>query len=253
MEGLREVVEKREVGEGPFKRVVHMADLGRLAQLAEKEEAAFESALSALRERLNEYAVKYSVRDLLDVDEDVARRLAEAEHRELPIFKDISFSVKALAALIACREYALGKGGVFGVAAWHWLEVGGSAWLLYYAPRTAYLKAESAKVEKPAAVEEMVAETLRRLFLKPGAEYYSRLIEELTKGSKLALELEEKKTKEKTESYVFKLFKLEEGGGLKELGIKLKIENDERAYFTPWSSRMWRGGKSSSSKSLRRG
>jgi len=110
------------------------------------------------------------------------------------------------------------------VAAWHWLEVGGSAWLLYYAPRTAYLKAEKAKVEKPAAVEEMVAETLRRLFLKPGAEYYSRLIEELTKGSKLALELEEKKTKEKTESYVFKLFKLEEGGGLKELGIKLKIE-----------------------------
>ena len=51
------------------------------------------------------------MRDLLDVDEDVARRLAEAEHRELPIFKDISFSVKALAALIAYREYALGKGG----------------------------------------------------------------------------------------------------------------------------------------------
>ena len=49
VEGLREVVEKREVGEGQFKRVVYMADLGRLAQLAEKEEAAFESALSALR------------------------------------------------------------------------------------------------------------------------------------------------------------------------------------------------------------
>ncbi len=71
-EGLREAVEKREVGEGPFKRVVYMADLGRLAQLAEKEETAFESALSALRERLNEYAVKYGLRDFLDVDEDVA-------------------------------------------------------------------------------------------------------------------------------------------------------------------------------------
>ncbi len=70
----------------------------------------------------------------------------------------------------------------------------------------------------------MAAEGLRRLFLKPGADHHSRFVEELTKGGKLALELEEKKTKEKTESYVFKLFRLEEGGGRKELGIKLKIE-----------------------------
>jgi len=224
VEGLRKAVEKREVGEEPFRRVMYVADLGRLAQLAEKEDKAFEKALSTLRKRLNEYAVEYGLRDLLDVKEDVARRLAEAEHREFPIFKDISFGVKALAALIAYREYALGKGGVFGVAAWYWLEVGGSAWLLYYAPRTAYLKAERAKVEKPAAVEEMVAEAFRRLFLKPGADHYRGFVEELAKGGRLALELEEKKTKEKTESYVFKLFRLEEGGGLKELGIKLKIE-----------------------------
>jgi hypothetical protein len=47
--GLKEAVEKREVGEGPSKRAVYIADLGRLAQLAEKEEAAFENALKILR------------------------------------------------------------------------------------------------------------------------------------------------------------------------------------------------------------
>ena len=118
-------VEKRKVGEGPFKRVRYMADLGRLTQLAEEESKAFEDALRVLRERLNEYAVKYGLRDLLDVNEDAARRLAEAEYNELPEFKDVSFGVKALAALMAYREYALGRRGVFGKAAWYWLEVGG--------------------------------------------------------------------------------------------------------------------------------
>jgi hypothetical protein len=224
VEEREKVVQRVEVGVEPFKQDMYVADLGQIKQLAEEESRAFESALSTLRERLNEYAVRHDLGGLLDVNEDVARRLAEAEHREFPIFKDISFGEKALAALIAYREYALGKGSVFGVAAWHWLELGGSAWLLYYAPRTAYLKAERAKVEKPAAVEEMVAETFRRLFLKPGADHYRGFVEELTKGSKLALELEEKKTKEKTESYVFRLFRLEEGGGRKELDIKLKIK-----------------------------
>jgi hypothetical protein len=123
----KEAVEKREVGEGPFKKVVYAADLGRLRQLAEKEEAAFENALKVLRERLNGYAVKYGLRDLLDVDEDMARRLAEAKQPELSKFGGVSFGVKALAALIAYREYAWGRWGVFGKAAWHWLEVGGSA------------------------------------------------------------------------------------------------------------------------------
>jgi hypothetical protein len=81
--------------------------------------------------------------------------------------------------LIAYREYALGRRGAFGAAAWYWLEVGGSAWLLYYAPITAYHNAKKAKVERPVAVEELVAEALRRLFLKPGADHYNRLIEEL--------------------------------------------------------------------------
>ncbi len=131
----------------------------------------------------------------------------------------MNFGVKALAALIAYREYALGRRGAFGKAAWCWLEVGGSAWLLYYAPKTAYDKTKRAEVERPAAVEEMLVEALRRLFLKPGANYYRGFVELLESG-RLALMLEDK-----TESsYVFKLYRLEEGGGLVELGIKLRIQ-----------------------------
>jgi hypothetical protein len=228
-------VEKREVGEEPFKRVMYVADVGRLIQPAEEESKAFEDALRVLGERLNEYAVKYGLRDLLDVKEDVARGLAETNQRELSEFKDVSFGVKTYAALIAYREYALGRRGVFGKAAWHWLERGGSAWLLYYAPWTAYNEAERARVERPVAAEEMLVEALRRLFLKPGADYYRGFVEELTKGDKLTLELEEKKTKKKTESYVFRLFRVEEGSGLKELGIKLRISKvgkGERAGIT---------------------
>ena len=87
-----------------------------------------------------------------------------------------------------------------------------------------------AKTERPVAVEEMVAEALRRLFLKPGANHYSRFIKELKEGGKLALMLENEKTKEKTESYVFRLYRIEEGGWLNELGVKL------------WISRVGRGG-----------
>jgi hypothetical protein len=210
-------VEKREVGEGPFKKVVYAADLGRLRQLAEKEEAAFENALRVLRERLNEYAVKYSLRDLLDVNEDVATRLAEVAAPELSRFKDVNFGVKAYAALIAYREYALGRRSAYGKAVWHWLEVGGSAWLFYYPPKTAYDRAKKAKVERPAAVEELVVEALRRLFLKPGADRHSRFVELLGSG-KLVLERGDES------SYVFKLYKLEEGGDrLVDLGIKLRI------------------------------
>jgi hypothetical protein len=118
-------VEKREVGEGPFKKAVYMLDVGRLIQLAEEESKAFGDALKVLRERLNEYAVKYGLRDLLDVDEDMARRLAEAKQPELSKFNDVSFGVKAYAALIAYREYALGRRGVFGIAAGYWLEGAG--------------------------------------------------------------------------------------------------------------------------------
>jgi hypothetical protein len=214
-----ETVQRVEVGEGPFKRVMYVADVGRLAQLAEEESRAFEDALRVLRERLNEYAVKYGLRDLLDVNEGVARRLAEAKAPELSEFGDVSFGVKAYAALIAYRGYALGRRGVFGIAAEYWLEVGGSARLLYYTPITAYIKAKKARAGRPAEVEEMIAEVLRRLFLKPGADYHRGFVEELTKGGKLALMLDRK-----TESsYVFRLYNMNESGGLKELGVRLRI------------------------------
>jgi hypothetical protein len=221
-EGLREVVQRVEVGEGPIKKVVYVADLGQIKQLAEEEGKAFGGALSALRKGLNEYAVKYGLKDLLNVEEGVARELAEAKRAELSEFNDVNFGVKAYAALIAYREYALGRRGAIGITAGYWLEVGGSAWLLYYAPSAAYCKAKKAKVERPAVLEEMVAEGLRRLFLKPGADRYRDFVELLRSG-KLALMLEKKAKSKKTESYVFRLYRIEEGGGLKELGVKLWI------------------------------
>jgi len=66
----------------------------------------------------------------------------------------------------------------------------------------------------------MVAEALRRLFLRPGRDHYSRFVEELTKGGGLALELE----RETETSLVFRLLKPEGGGRLAELeGVKLRI------------------------------
>ncbi len=240
VEGRGKAVQRVEVGEEPFKRVMYAADLGRLAQLAEEEGKAFENALRVLRWKLNEYAVGRGLRDLLGVNEDVARRLAETTTPELSEFGGVNFGVKALAALIAYREYALGRRGAFGIAAGYWLEAGGSAWLLHYAPWTAYERAKRAKVGRSVAVEEMLAEAFRRLFLKPGADYHRRFVEELTKGGRLALMLE----RGDESSYMFKLFRLEEDGGLKELGIKLWIEKvgEEGAsivYFLELDAR-WR-------------
>jgi hypothetical protein len=217
--GLEETVKREEVGEGPFKRVIYVPDLGRLEQLAEEEEA-FGDALRVLRERLNEYAVKHDLGDLLDVDEGKARRLAEAKAPELSEFGGANFGVRAYAALIAYREHALGRRGTYGAAARYWLEEGGLARLLYYAPRTAYDKAERAKAEADATVEGMVAEALRRLFLKPGADYYRGFVK-LLEGSGLALRLE----RETGTSLVFKLLKLEKGGNPVEFeGMRLRIE-----------------------------
>ncbi|MFZ8806482.1 MAG: hypothetical protein ACO2PN_00025, partial [Pyrobaculum sp.] len=218
------VVQKEEVGVEPFKQDMYVTDLKQIKQLAEDEEVVFKNALRTLREKLNEYAVRYGLRGLLNVEESEARKLAEAEHRKLSKFKNVNFGTKAYAALIAYREYVLGRKSAYGTVAWHWLEVGGFAWLLYYAPSTAYIEAEKAKPEKPAAVEELVAEAFRRLFLKPGADRYrgfiEELIEEFKEGDKLALMLEDK-TKS---SYVFRLFRLEEGDKLVELeGVKLGI------------------------------
>lgn len=64
-----------------------------------------------------------------------------------------------------------------------------------------------------------MTETLRRLFLKPGADHNSRLIKELTKVGELALMLE----RETKSSYVFRLYNMREGGKLEELNIRLWI------------------------------
>ena len=243
VEEREKVVQRVEVGEGPSKKVVYVADLRLLKQLAEEEGKAFEKALSTLREGLNEYAVRHGLGDPLNVEEGVARELAEATAPELSRFSGVNFGVKAYAALIAYREYALGRESVFGAAAWHWLEVGGSAWLLYYSPKTAYDRAKKAKVERPAAVEEMLAEGLRRLFLKPGADHYSDFIKELEKGGKLALMFE----KETESAYVFKLYNMKEGGKLDELGISLwiaKVGKGEGAgitYTLIFDMERWRG------------
>jgi hypothetical protein len=223
---LEEAVRRVEVGEPPLKRAVYAADLEQIKQLAEEEEEAFEKALNTLRERLNEYAVKYKLGDLLDVKEGTARRLAEAGRPELSKFGGANFGVKAYAALLAYRERALGRRGAYGIAARYWLEGGGSAWLLYHAPNTAYKNAEKAGVERPAAVESMIAEALRRLFLKSGRDRYRGFVEELTKGGKLALMLEkaEKEAKKGTETYLFRLLKLEGGKPIELEGIKLRIQ-----------------------------
>jgi hypothetical protein len=126
------------VGEEPFKRDMYVADLEKIKQLTEEESKAFENALKILRERLNEYADRHGLGGLLNVEEGIARELAEAKVPELSEFNDMNFGVKAYAALIAYREYALGRRGAFGVAAWYWLEEGGSARLLYYALITMY-------------------------------------------------------------------------------------------------------------------
>ena len=208
---LEEAVRKEEAGEGPFRRAVYAADLGRLERLAEGEERAFGDALRVLRERLNEYAVKYKLGDLLDVKENTARELAEADYRELSKFSGANFGVKAYAALMAYREDALGRGSAYGTAARYWLEEGGSAWLLYYAPGSAYIKAGRAKAEGAVTVEGMIAEALRRLFLRPGAEYYHDFVRKLLERDRLELELEKRTEK----SLVFKVVGLD--------GVKLKI------------------------------
>ena len=237
-EGLKKAVRREEVGEELFKKVMYVPDLGQLKQLAEEESKAFEHALKVLREGLNEYAVRHGLRDLLDVKEGVARGLAEAKAPKLSEFGGVNFGVKAYVALIAYREYALGRWGALGAAVWYWLEVGGSARLLYYAPVTAYIKAKKAEVGRPVAVEEVVAEALRRLFLKPGADHYRGFVELLGSG-RLALMLE----REDESSYVFKLYNMKEGGELDELGVKLRISKvgeGEGIVYTLELNASWR-------------
>ena len=73
--------------------------------------------------------------------------------------------------------------------------------------KTAYRKAEKAGRESIATVEEAVVEAFRRLFLKPGAERYSRFLDKVLEAARqrggLVLEPEPKEGGKKT--WVFKV------------------------------------------------
>ncbi len=91
------------------------------------------------------------------------------------------------------------------------------------------------------AVEEMAAEALRRLLLRPGADHYRNFVELLGSG-RLVLMPEKAKS-----SHTFKLFRLEEGDGLVVLGIKLRIHKVRRGeqaciiYTLTFDAERWRG------------
>ncbi|KUO85649.1 MAG: hypothetical protein AT711_02810 [Thermoproteus sp. CIS_19] len=224
--GLKRAVWKEEVDVSLLKRARYVVDLVALRRLAEEEERAFEDALRILRKRLNEYIVKYDLRSFLNVDEDIARRLADAKATEFSKFNNTNFGVKAYAALLAYRDYAVGRRSAYGTIARYWLKEGGAARLLYYAPNTAYNKAERTKVEGATTVEETIAEALRRLFLKPGAEYYRGFIKKFLERGHLILE------RGAEETPVYRVV------GLKD--VKLKGEREKVKTYVLMFGARWR-------------
>ncbi len=121
---------------------------------------------------------------MLKVDELRARELVEAGYNSLSEYSDASFGIKAYAALLAYRELAFGVKMAYGVAAGYWLEEGKAPWLLYYAPKTAYSRAERTGGGGITTIEEAVVEAFRRLFLKPGAERYSRFVNKVLEAAR---------------------------------------------------------------------
>jgi hypothetical protein len=69
VEEHEKVVQRVEVGEEPFKKVVYVVNYEKMKKLAEDEEEAFKKALRTLRAKLNEYAKRYNLGDFLNVDE----------------------------------------------------------------------------------------------------------------------------------------------------------------------------------------
>jgi hypothetical protein len=196
----------------------YVVDVMRLKDLMREREEASQKALETLKKRLLEYATKHpELRELLKVDELRARELVEAGYNSLSEYSDASFGIKAYAALLAYRELAFGVKTTYGVAARYWLEEGKTPWLLYYAPKTAYSRAERTGGGGITTVEEAVAEAFRRLFLKPGAERYSRFVDKVLEAARqrggLVLEPEPKEEGKKT--WMFKVAGLE--------GVKLMV------------------------------
>jgi hypothetical protein len=218
MKEMRNVLKVEKVSTVFGERTAYTVDVVRLRDLVREEEETFQKALKTLRTILLEYSARYpELRELLKIDELRARELAEANAKTFTEYGDVSFGVKAYAALLAYREFMFGFKTAYGVVAKHWLEKGKAPWLLYYAPRTAYSRAERTGGGGITTVEEAVVEAFRRLFLKPGAERYSRFVDKVLEAARqrggLVLEPEPREESDKT--WVFKVAGLE--------GVKLKV------------------------------
>jgi hypothetical protein len=218
MKEMRNVLKVEKVSTVFGERTAYTVDVVRLRDLVREEEETFQKALKTLRTMLLEYSARYpELRELLKIDELRARELAEANAKTFTEYGDVSFGVKVYAALLAYREFMFGFKTAYGVVAKHWLEEGKAPWLLYYAPKTAYSRAERTGGGGIMTVEEAVVEAFRRLFLKPGAERYSRFVDKVLEAARqrggLALEPEPREESDKT--WVFKVAGLE--------GVKLVV------------------------------
>jgi hypothetical protein len=218
MKEMRNVLKVEKVSTVFGERTAYTVDVVRLRDLVREEEETFQKALKRLRTMLLEYSARYpELRELPKIDELRARELAEANAKTFTEYGDVSFGVKVYAALLAYREFMFGFKTAYGVVAKHWLEEGKAPWLLYYAPKTAYSRAERTGGGGITTVEEAVVEAFRRLFLKPGAERYSRFVDKVLEAARqrggLALEPEPREESDKT--WVFKVAGLE--------GVKLVV------------------------------
>jgi len=218
MKEMRNVLKVEKVSTVFGELEKYVVDVVRLRDLMREEEETFQKVLKTLKKRLLEYATKHpELRELLKIDELRARELVEAGINSLSEYSDASFGMKAYAALLAYRELAFGVKTAYGVVAKHWLEGGKAPWLLYYAPKTAYSRVERTGGGGITTVEEAVVEAFCRLFLKPGAERYSRFLDKVLEAARqrggLVLEPEPKEGGKKT--WVFKVAGLE--------GVKLVV------------------------------
>jgi hypothetical protein len=219
MKEMRNVLKVEKVSTVFGELEKYVVDVVRFRDLMREEEETFQKALKTLRTMLLEYSARYpELRELLKIDELRARELAEANAKTFTEYGDVSFGVKVYAALLAYREFMFGVKTAYGVVAKHWLEGGEAPWLLYYAPKTAYSRAERTGGRGGiTTVEEAVVEAFRRLFLKPGAERYSRFLDKVLEAARqrggLALEPEPREESDKT--WVFKVTGLE--------GVKLVV------------------------------
>jgi tetratricopeptide (TPR) repeat protein len=235
---MRNVLKVEKISTVFGERTIYVVDVVRLRNLVREEEETFQKALETLKKRLLEFETKYpELRQLLNVEGLRAKELAETGRTALSKHGNVNFGVKAYAALLAYREFMFGVKTAYGVVAKHWLEGGKTPWLLYYTPHTAYYYAEKAGRGGITTNDEAVVEAFRRLFLKPGAERYSRFLDKVLEAARqrggLALEPEPREESDKT--WVFKVTGLE--------GVKLvvsKIGESASWSFVLMLDRRWR-------------